>query len=88
MLHLVLSMSCVVVCWACQVCDNVGVYVKYVTMWVCVVGRCGSTIVSQLLHTHEKVAASLSEPPAVAALNRLVIAPHSNPHDNDTWIRW
>jgi len=50
-------------------------------------GRCGSTIVSQLLHTHEKVAASLSEPPAVAALNRLVIAPHSNPHDNDTWIR-
>jgi hypothetical protein len=50
-------------------------------------GRCGSTLMSQLLHTHGKVAASLSEPPAIATLHRLSHPSVVNRDDSSTWIR-
>ena len=34
-------------------------------------GRCGSTLLSQLLHTHPGVTASMSEPPCITFLHKL-----------------
>lgn len=50
-------------------------------------GRCGSTLISKLLHTDDRVAASLSEPPVIATLHRLTQSSVVNIHDNATWIR-
>lgn len=49
-------------------------------------GRCGSTLMSQLLHTDARVAASLSEPPVIATLHRLTQSSVVNSHDDKTWI--
>ena len=50
-------------------------------------GRCGSTLLSQLLHTHSAVTASLSEPPAIAALHKLCRENFKNDASNELWVR-